>query len=41
MFDLEYNANVGFIPRFAYLESMAAASEEDVAEVREDLDALS
>lgn len=41
MFDLEYNANVGFIPRFAYLESMAAASEEDVAEVREDLDTLS
>jgi len=40
MFDLEYNANVGFIPRFAYLESMVA-SEEDVAEVREDLDNLS
>lgn len=40
MFDLEYNANVGFIPRFAYLESMAA-SEEDVADVREDLDNLS
>lgn len=31
MFDLEYNTNVGFIPRFAYLESMAA-SEEDVAD---------
>ena len=40
MFDLEYNANVGFIPRFAYLESMVA-SEEDVADVREDLDNLS
>lgn len=41
MFDFKYNTNIGFVPRFAVLNSMKEASEEEMKEMQEAVEGLS